>query len=145
MTIDAHDSRLLPVVGGLVAFAWYAMPDLIRSRGLRAALKTGLLAVTGAGTALVAREHAEQLNEIKDEISEVDHAPLIVAGAVVLTAGLTVAGERFIYRLGERRRARGRRLAHTVPALVLAGLTAASVLPELDHAGHDHAGHDHRH
>ena len=47
------------------------------------------------------------------------------AGALALTAGLTVAAERWMFRHGEARAAAGRRLPHTGPALAYGALATA--------------------
>ncbi|WP_182112578.1 MULTISPECIES: hypothetical protein [unclassified Actinotalea] len=48
------------VVAGTVAALWYALPDVVRSRGRRVVLKTALVAAGGAyGVALARRERQE--------------------------------------------------------------------------------------
>lgn len=110
---------------GLVTLAWYAMPDAIRSRGVRTALKTALLAASVAGIAAVLpKDEARWLPEQTQELSP----GLIAAAAGGIAAGtaLTVWGEKAVFAFGERRRARGVRFAHALPALGLAALGAAS-------------------
>lgn len=122
-------------VMGLTTLAWYALPDLVRSRGVRTVLKLGLLGAGGAGWVLARPEKplptGAQGPDAFDEVFEaIRNEPLktLGMGAVIvgLTTVLSVAGEKAIFRFGERRRTRGARGAHTVPALVLGALGAAS-------------------
>ncbi len=55
------------------------------------------------------------------------HAPMLAIGAGVVAAsvGLAVAGEKWLFRRGERRRAQGRTLPHLRQAIPLAALTFA--------------------
>lgn len=57
----------------------------------------------------------------------------LIGGVALLVAGTaaTVWGERTIFAFGERRRARGARFAHALPALALATLAAASLAGDL--------------
>ncbi len=134
MDVNEDDLRILPIASGLVTLAWYAMPDLIRSRGLRAVLKTGLLGVTGVGVTLLAQAHEDEISQIKQDVAEAEHGTAIAAAAIAATAAVALVGEKLIYRHGERRRRNGRRLAHTVPALFWAVAGALAFLPPKDHA-----------
>ena len=131
MTSDAAQDRFpIAAAAGAVTLAWYAMPDVVRSRGLRTVLKLGLLGGSFAAHRAWAPADLEGLAELRHSVS--DDAYAIGIGALALGSVLAVIGEQKIYRLGERRRARGRVLAHTGPALVLAGLAAASGLIDPD-------------
>lgn len=134
-------------------FAWYAMPDVVRSRALRVLLKTGLTAnfirrsffapegeatITGPWASTEdpwasSDEDACSSDECAEESDMVDVArsvlenprkylPMLATGAGIVTAAAlaSCAAERWIFRSGERRRARGLRMAHTRLALPLA-------------------------
>lgn len=59
-------------VWGGGTFAWYAMSDVVPSRGLRAVLKTGIVAATGAwGWVQLQREHAHD-HEAHDDAAPLD-------------------------------------------------------------------------
>lgn len=126
--------------------AYYASPDVVRSRRARTWLKGGLLGVLGLVSLAEWRTaHAsEPVPVAADDANEetVEDGPgslstrqqvalgglglAAVAGSVVAVG----AGERWIFAHGERRRAAGKRLAHTAPALVLGALSAAlSLVP----------------
>jgi hypothetical protein len=133
--------KLLSRAGGLGlgSVAWYAMPDLIRSRGVRTLVKSGLLA--GMTASLVATDDGRLgeatsvlLERLSDQVWGTRKAMMASALAVLVTGGVvaaTVAGERAIYRRGERRRAAGVRLAHTRQALALGLLGAATAVFEV--------------
>lgn len=142
--IAANATRIAGFAAGVGAtFAWYALPDYVRSRPLRGVVKTGLLGVIG--WSLVAMMPGEpELAPYDDEeadcsqgtpvatedplegVTEAQPAELaVLGGAVVGSAVLTVAVERWLFRRGERRRARGVRFAHTRQGLLLGGLAAA--------------------
>ncbi len=145
-------SRVLnAAVGGLAATAYYATPDLIRSRAGRGWAKAALTAVVVAtsvpdlrrGLAEVRAQReadaqdpeAEQVDwsAMRDAMSPGARAAAIGAGAAVLAAsvGSVVAIERAVFRRGERRRAAGVRFAHTRPALVWGALTTVvALLPD---------------
>ncbi|MGB3955035.1 MAG: hypothetical protein WBL05_07110, partial [Brooklawnia sp.] len=57
MTSDPHSPAALAAVTGATTLAWYAMPDLIRSRTLRALLKTTAL---GGATGYIVKAAARQ-------------------------------------------------------------------------------------
>ena len=110
-------------------FVWYAMPDFCRSKTLRflgkSALVTGVLLhelhLDAAG------EQTARLEAAADKVFSnwSTERQLLVAGTIlVASVGATVALEKFIFRRGERKRAEGRRLAHTKQALWLSGLAA---------------------
>ena len=119
--------------------AYYAVPDVLTHRGSRAVAKTGI--VVAMVTLLAGRKDLLQEAGIsKDDLSELrsqwnrrtpKEKAVIAAVAAVSAAGgiaLTVAGERAIYRRGERRRAAGKRGAHLRGALVLGALSAGMAL-----------------
>lgn len=145
-------SRVLnAAVGGLAATAYYAAPDLIRSRAGRGWAKAALTAVVVATSVPdlrrgLAEARAQREADAQDPaVEQVDwrdtweslaprgRASVVAGGALALAAagGSVVAIERAVFRRGERRRAAGVRLAHTRPALVWGALTAAiALLPD---------------
>ncbi|MFT3875654.1 MAG: hypothetical protein QM708_04430 [Propioniciclava sp.] len=121
---------------GLAATAWYALPDAVRSRGARGVLKVGILCAAGAAWALLRVKPVQEpgpdgFDQTLAAIRENPGKAAAIA-AVVVTAGtaVSVIGEKATFAFGERRRARGVRFAHTVPALVLGALTAVAALAE---------------
>ncbi|QGQ17966.1 peptidase S9 [Cellulomonas sp. JZ18] len=153
-------SRVLAaLVTGVATTAYYATPDLIRSRTARGWTKAGLGAVTLAVSLQEVRadiaaqraksaaepptddtsdDRAADENRTTDEdaqpLKDVPPALLAVGVAALATsvAG-TVAFERWVFRRGERLAAAGRPLAHTRAALVLGALSAAvSLIPTDD-------------
>lgn len=124
------------VTMGVTTLAWYALPDAVRSRPARAVLKTGLLAAGGTAWVLQRRPRSglQSGPDVYDDVLAAVNAEPVkalgVGGAVVaLTVALSVAGEKAIFAFGERRRARGARFAHALPALGLGVLGAVSALP----------------
>lgn len=128
---DPRTDRLMFAgVSALTVLAWYALPDAVRSRGVRAVLKTALLGVTGAGVALIPEVYPEARSLARRprvDLPVPALAALAASGTAALAAG-TVWAEKAVYARGERRRASGVRWAHTPLALALAGLTAAGTL-----------------
>lgn len=139
---------------GALAVAYYASPDIVRSRTLRGVVKTTL--VTGI-TALsiddwrreraaeAARVDAAAETEAEPDVVDEEHVPTaelirripagkgaalaaVAGGAMAASIVVTVAAERWIHRRGETRRASGARLPHTVPALLWGGIAAALTL-----------------
>lgn len=129
MTTEAHDPRQLAAVAAASTFVWYAMPDVVRSRGARVLLKTVVAAAVGVWAGTIIREHGDQLDEVVSNFPKSDelnaNQSTLIGGVVLASLGLTIAAEKAIFAFGERRRARGVRLAHTAPAIGLAGLVAA--------------------
>lgn len=142
--------RVLALVAAstfLTTTAYYATPDVIRSRRARAAAKTALLLANvatsiplmraeraarpeaGSGDGLSPRSAWANL-----EVSGRGKAAAGVGGGAALlatTAGIT-ALERWIFRHGEARRAAGKTLPHTGPALVYGALAAlVSFVPDV--------------
>lgn len=119
---------------GLGTVAWYALPDVVRSRAARAMLKTGLVAAGGAAYALAHRPESPQqgpdaFDEVLAAVNEDPGRTLGLLTAVLAgSTALGIAGEKAIFRFGERRRARGVRGAHLVPALGWGVLGALSML-----------------
>lgn len=122
-------------VVGLTTLAWYSLPDLVRSRTARTVLKTGLLAAGGAAWVIARPQEPAptgmQGPDAFDEVFEAlrtEPAKTLALGTAIVgvTTAFSIAGEKAIFRFGERRRIRGVRGAHTVPALVLGALGAAS-------------------
>lgn len=124
MTHSENTRTLAACVGG-ITLAWYAMPDAVRSRGVRALLKTGLLAAAVPATIALAPKG----DASAPDLPWPPPPKLVVAGSALLIAGTaaTIWGEKAVFALGERRRARGVRFAHTLPALGLAALAALTV------------------
>lgn len=135
-------------------FAWYSLPDVVRSRPLRTVAKVGLM---GGILALEAWRNRETINYVRDVLAgdldedaaceeccepavdalTVDEAPspraLLLAGLAIplgIASVTAVVGERWLFRRGERRRAAGVRNAHTRQAACLSGLTAAMVVAD---------------
>ncbi|MDO4259307.1 MAG: peptidase S9 [Actinomycetaceae bacterium] len=142
------------IITGVGTIAWYAMPDVIHSRPARTVLKVGLLGAMSAQIlAPLASESSaadlwqpgiyeqeEDTEEIEapegpraaDLVGEVlrnpaRHLPILAstAGALALGAVGAVAGERWIFNRGERRRRAGVRGAHLRQAIPLAALAVA--------------------
>lgn len=110
-------------VGGLT-FAWYALPDAVRSRAVRTALKSGIVAASVAAMPLILPRDTDAPLVLPED----GPSPALVAGGLAALAGgvaLSVWGEKAIFAFGERRRARGVRFAHALPAAGLAVLAAA--------------------
>lgn len=118
---------------GATVLAWYALPDLVRSRSVRALVKTCLLGVTAVGAALVPNtweEAGEIPARIESHLAELPApaATAILVGAVTAMTAVTVWGEKVIFARGERRRTKGVRCAHTRQAVAIAAATAGIVL-----------------
>lgn len=126
-------------VGTGATIAWYALPDVVRSRPLRGLVKVGLLGAMGwslvslmpEGDELPPYDDETDCSEAKTEdpldgVTEAEPRELaVLAGAVLGSAVVTVAVERWLFRRGERRRAQGARFAHTRQGLALGALEAA--------------------
>ena len=136
----------LAVSLGAATLAWYAMPDLVRSRTARTVLKAALLAGGGVAWKLLAPPaEAQHGPDVFDEVlSAINGEPAralgVGAAAVGLTTAVTVWAEKAIFHFGERRRARGESFAHTLPAIGLAVLGGAATLPLPGWAGRAMAG-----
>ena len=132
MTSDDLKSSRLVFAGAsaLTALTWYALPDAVRSRPARGAIKAGLLGVTAFG-AMKIPDVVPEAKRLKPEPRVDLPVPMMIAwgigAAAAATAG-TVWSEKAIFAYGERRRARGVRCAHTPMALALAVLSGASAL-----------------
>ncbi|MGO4956174.1 hypothetical protein ACTQ49_02695 [Luteococcus sp. Sow4_B9] len=117
----------MAAVGGAVLFAWYAMPDVVRSRTARGVLKSGLL----AGAGVLGARLTEGIEEEKEMPQLGKLSPAVVAGGLALLGGstwLTVVIEKKIFARGERRRSAGVTAAHSRMAVGLAALGAAAAL-----------------
>lgn len=136
MSSGAVDAKRVTLAGvaGLTSVAWYALPDVVAGRGARAAIKVGLVGVLGA--AWVALDGVKtitgetDLDEVLAASRQQPWAAAIAGVAVTTSIAFAVAGEKAIFAHGERRRARGVRGAHTVPALALGAIAAAGALLE---------------
>ena len=132
-------------VGTGATIAWYALPDVVRSRPLRGLVKVGLLGAMGwslvslmpEGDELPPYDDEMDCSEAKTEdpldgVTEAEPRELaVLAGAVLGSAVVTVAVERWLFRRGERRRAAGVRLAHTRQGLALGVLEAVATVATL--------------
>ena len=135
-------------VGTGATIAWYALPDFVRSRPLRALVKTGLLGAIGWSIVTMLPEDGE-LPPYDDEtdcskgspvagedpltgVTEAEPRELaVLAGAALGSAMITVGVERWLFRRGERRRAEGVRFAHTRQGLALGALEAVATVATL--------------
>ena len=132
-------------VGTGATIAWYALPDVVRSRPLRGLMKVGLLGAMGwslvslmpEGDELPPYDDEMDCSEAKTEdpldgVTEAEPRELaVLAGTVLGSAVVTVAVERWLFRRGERRRAAGVRLAHTRQGLALGVLEAVATVATL--------------
>lgn len=147
---------LVAAVTGAATTAYYATPDLIRSRTARGWAKAGCAAVVAAAAvpdlrkaradasarrvrreqearrATSTAEPPEEPVGLRDALDGMSPRARVVVGATAaaLVAGsvaMTVAGERWIFRRGEVRRAAGRSWPHTRAAVVW-GLVSAGML-----------------
>ena len=127
------------LITGAATTAYYATPDLIRSRTGRgwakAALATGVLAVSAQ------RMHAdftegrdseqpgagEEIARVWQHLSIPERVGItaVTAGLTAAQIGFIVVAERWVFRRGERRAAAGRRFAHSGPALLYGAAAAA--------------------
>jgi len=130
---DPRTSRLaFAGVSALTVLTWYALPDAVRSRRARAVIKAGLLGVTAAGAAMIPR--------VFPEAGDFRPAPLIDlpapalaglgVGATAVAAAGTIWFEKAVFAIGERKRARGVRCAHTPVAVAMALATGAVALAD---------------
>lgn len=130
MTVDTRSA--LVNAGGVLAY--YSLPDLTSSKFLRfvgkTAISTGLIAWFANRDAELISEGVNVVKEYLDGVDaeELKAAAGITAGVTLGTTILTVAGEKWLYRRAENKRAGGKRYAHTKQGAVLAVLTAAAVL-----------------
>lgn len=133
------DNPALSYAGTYAAasFAWYALPDVCKVRPLRIVAKSSLIAAMAAyethlGTSSpFARTYGDSAtpNETYEELNLnlSERQKVAVAGAVLATGiAVTVLGEKLVFKLGERRAKAGKKLAHTLPALFIAGIAAAA-------------------
>lgn len=134
MTLDVQKVAPRAIGFGLGTLAWYAMPDVIRSRPLRVLAKAGLSAALVAGIAAtddgqITTALGESLDTLTDQVWGTKKAMAVGAGAALALVGtiaVTVIGEHAIYQRGERRRAEGVRAAHTRQGLVMGVLGVAA-------------------
>lgn len=112
-----------------VTLAFYALPDFVRSKTLRTLGKSALLAASSAQAVGMQGElwenNAQELRNFLDG-SEAD-ALKAVAGvtAAVSSVGIAavVVAEKAIFNRAEKKRASGKKFAHTKQAFVIAALT----------------------
>lgn len=129
MTLDeSRTSRaLFAGVSFLTVLTWYALPDAVRSRKARGAIKAGLLGVTLAGASMIPQVFPEARTLTSQPQVDLP-TPAIAAlavGATTIAAAGTIWAEKAVFAHGERKRASGVRCAHTPVALVLALATGA--------------------
>jgi hypothetical protein len=115
---------------------WYALPDVVRSRGLRALLKMGIAA--GGAWAVIrsgapcsggdAPRGSEGIGELRSAVRENPTAAAVAAGLAVGGVWASIRCEQWLFHRGERRRAEGRFAPHLRQALPLALLVAAGEL-----------------
>lgn len=130
MATDARTNRLIfAAVSALTVLTWYAIPDAVRDRRARAAIKAGLLGVTALGIARIPDVYPEvgDLPQPRVDLPVPALAAAVVAVAAASTWG-TVWTEKAIFAFGERRRAGGVRCAHTPLAAALAVASGALAL-----------------
>lgn len=137
------------VVAGVGTAAWYATPDVIRSRRARGWAKVACLGVVVAAGVPDARrawqESREQPSVVPDRPRPAEEPVSLQdlpTGARAVAVGVAVAGvaatlavstvtERWLFRRGEARRAAGDAWAHTRAGLVLGALaTVVGLLPD---------------
>jgi hypothetical protein len=152
-------ARLLAAtVGGAATAAYYATPDVIRSRTARGWTKAALLLVAAAAALPDARRTWREQRagdpapltslswqDVADDAETSGDAPpaktfrslparqqAVIAGvgAVAMAGSVwaTVATERWLYRRAETRRLAGARWAHARTGLVMGGVGAALAL-----------------
>ncbi|GIG30461.1 hypothetical protein [Cellulomonas marina] len=141
MTAAPTPARIaIALLTGVATTAYYATPDLIRSRTARGWTKAGIAALLTASSIPEFRRGRAAARERWEREESRTPAQLLAevpasrkaagAGAAALLLGgsvaLTVAGERWMYRRGERRAAVGVAWAHTRGG-VLAGLLAGAL------------------
>lgn len=117
------------VTSGVVGFAWYALPDVVRSRRARGWLKAALLVPVGLIGVAEAVLDTGSLGLADDDGPRAGRVAVALGvGGLVLAAGAAgiLTGERALYRLGERLAARGVSHPHTRIG-VAAGLAAAGI------------------
>lgn len=127
LPVGARDVRGAAVadalVSGVVTFAWYAMPDVVASRGLRGLLKAGLL---GGAVAYGAARGFERSDDAGAP-GPGGGGPRdggAVGAALVAVGAVTVATESALHRWGERLARRGVRAPHARVGLVAAVVAA---------------------
>jgi len=127
-------TSMAALAGGTLA--WYALPDLVRWRGVRAVLKTGILAgmvgaIAGAGphhhTPLDAAS-SDRGDELIATVRKYPTATVVAVGATAATLWASVRAEQWLFRRGERRRSRGHVLPHLRQAVPLALVVAVGLL-----------------
>lgn len=151
MPTTPQASRVLTaVLNGAATTAYYASPDLLRSRAARGWVKAGLTAVLVAGSVPDMRRGKAAARAAQAELPEeerVDWAEAArtmpargkVAAAAVAAAlvggsvASVVVAERWIFRRGEARRAAGVPYAHTRAALLWGAVAAGlALIPDPD-------------
>lgn len=121
-------SNVDAVVAGAAVAAFYAVPDFLESRKVRAVAKGAVMAAIGSYF-FSTQEVGAELAEVEEELSaEVKDNPALVAGIGAALAALQVASEKLIYRFGEHLKDSGVRAPHTKTALALGALCTISVV-----------------
>ena len=137
MVTKPPPSRVVAAVAtGVGTAAYYATPDVLRSRRARGWAKAGLTAVTVAASvpelrATWAAERERPVAEGDARPSDVYRSLPVQAKAVAVGLGTVVLGasavgllmaERWAFRHGQERATSGKRLPHTGPALLYGAL-----------------------
>lgn len=140
MTINESQMNRLAFAGvsALTVLTWYALPDAVRSRRARAAIKAGLLVVTGAGVAMIPQVFPEAQRLTEGPLVDLPRTRLtsVSIGAAAIAVAGTIWGEKAIYARGERIRGRGVRCAHTPAAVAMALATGAAALVDWQNLTH---------
>ena len=128
VTIKADPAKNAAIAAG-VTFAFYAMPDFIRSKTLRFFGKTALLAVSSAQlTQADTAQWNDSIKEAQSFLADADADELTTTAGVVTAVGSVavasvIVGEKATFNRAEKKRAKGKKFSHTKQALVLAALT----------------------
>ncbi len=129
-------TSMAALAGGTLA--WYAMPDLVRSRGARVLLKAGILLGMGAAAGFIgptadgARSPERRkalsagLGRIRATAGRAPAGTALTVGAAAVAVWATARGEEWLFRRGERRRVMGRPAPHLRQAVPLALAVAAA-------------------
>lgn len=156
-TEHPRTTGMLAMAGGTLA--WYAMPDVIRSKGLRTVLKTAIIAAMAAalrvegGVTLATRRHARPsggdgavvrgpltheeraaLHDLAADRRRLAAVAVTTATTVAVSTWATVRLESWLFHRGEHRRAQGAVVPHVRQAVPLA-LAVAVVELLTDRAG----------
>ncbi|WP_182353190.1 hypothetical protein [Flaviflexus huanghaiensis] len=116
-----------------ITLAYYAMPDFVRSRLLRYFGKMALLGLSTGQVIVTANATLpNDLDSLRQFVDDSDGETLkktagILAGAGLASTIAVLAGEKYIFNRGERKRAAGVSFPHTKQGLVLAVLAGGLI------------------